>query len=361
VIGEPLAPYLAWAKARPRVAWDLASSNLLGCTLADAPWAHQALQITAANDEGLAALVEAIAARYGLPADCVATATGASGANFLAFAALVGPGDEVLVERPGYDPLVGAPRLLGARVTRFDRWFEDGYRLDPAAVEQALSPRTRLVVVTNLHNPSGVVAAAADLAAVGEVAARVGARVLVDEVYLDTAWDGAATTAATLGETFVVTSSLTKSYGLAGLRCGWVVGAPDVIARVRRARDVVDGTGAVPAEAIAAAAFGHLDALAARARALVGHNFSRVRETLGAARDVEWVAPAGGTVAFPRLRGRSDAGPFVARLQSHHSTAVVPGHFFEAPAHFRVGFGGHPDVVEHGLAALALALEREGG
>lgn len=361
MILEPLAPYLAWAKARPRVTWDLAASNLLGCALADTPWAHGALQLTAVNDEGLPGLVEAIAARYGLPASCVGTATGASGANFLAFAALVDPGDEVLVERPGYDPLVGAPRLLGARVTRFDRRFEDGYRLDPAAVERAVSPRTRLVVVTNLHNPSGVAAAAADLAAVGQIAARVGARVLVDEVYLDTARHGAAASAAALGEPFVVTSSLTKSYGLAGLRCGWVVGAPDVIARVRRARDVVDGTGAVPAEAIAAAAFAHLEALAARARSLLDRNFARVQQTLGGAHNVEWVAPSGGTVAFPRLRGRPDAAGFVERLQIHHHTAVVPGHFFDAPTHFRVGFGGHPDIVAHGLAALALALEREGG
>ena len=120
----------------------------------------------------------------------IATAPGTSGANFLVFVALLQGGGDVLVEQPGYDPLMGAAAVLGARVTRFERRFEDGYRLDPDAVRRAITPRTRLVVITNLHNPSGVLASDEDLDEVGRIADGVGAKVLVDEVYLDSvqAW-----------------------------------------------------------------------------------------------------------------------------------------------------------------------------
>ncbi len=152
--------------------------------------AREALEIAGDNDNGYAPLAEAIAARYGVSRDMVVTAQGTSGANFLVFAALVKAGDEVLVERPGYDPLMGPPLLLGANVTRFDRRFEEGYRLDPDAVRAAMTPRTRLVVITNGHNPTGVVATDAELVEVGRIAERHGALVLVDEVYLDTAVPG---------------------------------------------------------------------------------------------------------------------------------------------------------------------------
>jgi aspartate/methionine/tyrosine aminotransferase len=143
-----LAPYMQWAKqhARPRV--SLSGSNLLPCELADLPGAREALELHGDNDNGYRPLVDAIAATYGVAPDMVASAQGTSGANFLVFAALVKAGDDVLVERPGYDPLMGPPVLLGANVTRFDRRFEDGYRLDPDAVRAALTPRTRLIVIS---------------------------------------------------------------------------------------------------------------------------------------------------------------------------------------------------------------------
>jgi hypothetical protein len=134
------APYMEWAKTRPRPAWDLAGSNLLGCTLDDLPEAREALELSGSNDDGYVPLVEAIARRYGVAADRLALATGTSGANFLACAALLEPGDQVLMERPGYDPLIAAATMAGATVTRFERRFEDRYALDPDAVRAAITP-----------------------------------------------------------------------------------------------------------------------------------------------------------------------------------------------------------------------------
>jgi hypothetical protein len=326
-----LAPYMEWAKKHPRSRFSLAGSNLLACELSDLPGAREALELHGDNDNGFRPLIEAIGATYGVAPEMVVTSQGTSGANFLAFAALVKAGDDVLVERPGYDPLMGPPRLLGARVIRFDRRFEDGYRLDPDAVRAAMTDRTKLVVVTNAHNPTGVVAADSDLDEIGRIAERHGARVLVDEVYLDTAIEGPVRPAAARSPVFISTSSLTKSYGLAGLRCGWALAAPDVAERIRRARDIVDGTGAFPAERLSALAFSQLERLSDRARWILMSSGAAVRQFLSGRQDLECVLPGAGTVVFPRVRGIEDAGPFVEALARDFDTDVVPGHFFQAP------------------------------
>jgi aspartate/methionine/tyrosine aminotransferase len=348
------APYMEWAKTRPTPAFDLAGSNILACSLDDLPGAREALALDGANDKGYQPLMEAIARRYGVDADRVTTAGGTAGANFFALAALLEPGDEVLVERPGYDPLLGAARLFGARTTRFERRFEDGYALDPDRVRQAMTPRTKVVVITTPHNPTGVPADPAALDEIGRIAERHGATVIVDEVYKDATGDASAPAAA-LGEAFVTTSSLTKSYGLSSLRTGWVIASEAITYRARRARDVVDGTGAIVSERLAVVAFEHLDALLNRARTLLAANKALADTFLAAHPELEWV-PSAGTIVFPRLRGIADATPFAERLMREYQTAVGPGRFFEAPAHFRLGYGGDTAKIRAGLERLSAAL-----
>src|SRR5688500_18677686 len=285
-----LAPYMEWAKTRPAVRWDLAISNVLGCTIEDLPGAAKALALGGRNDSGYEPLLDAIARQYGVRSSQVTTAQGTSGANFLVYAALLSHGDDVLVERPGYDPLMGAARLLGANVIQFDRPAEDHFALDPARVKAAITPRTKLIVITSPHNPSSTVADPEALRQIGEHAADAGAHVLVDEVYLD-ATARATQTSASLGAHFSVTSSLTKSYGLAGLRCGWILSSEAVAARLRRARDVVDGTGSIVAERLSVVAFEHLDALHARARGLLASNMPLVRDFLNRRPEVDWIDP----------------------------------------------------------------------
>jgi aspartate/methionine/tyrosine aminotransferase len=347
---------MEWAKMRPAARFDLAGSNVLACGLDDLEGARDALSLSGRNDNGYTPLVEAIAGHYGVDASSVTTGTGAAGANFQACAALIEPGDDILMERPGYDPLLGAARLLGARPQRFERSFEDRYALDPGRVSAAMTPRTRLIVLTSPHNPTSAMIDADALAEVGHIAERAGAYVLVDEVYLDAANPRARPT-ATLGERFVSTSSLTKSYGLSSLRCGWAIAAPGVAERIRRARDVIDGNGSLPAERLATLAFQQMERLIQRASSLLTINSQRLRAFLQASPELEYVDPGGGTVVFPRIAGVPDATVFAERLFAERETAVVPGHFFEAPAHFRIGIGGAPETVEAGLAALRAALD----
>src|SRR5512144_2634534 len=182
------APYMEWARHRPSPEVDLAGSNLLPCTLDDLPGAREAL---------------AIAGRYGVAANCVATAGGCSGANFLACAAILEIGDEVLIEHPAYDPLAAAARMLGAAVRFFERRFEEGYVPDADRVAAALNSRTRLVILSSPHNPSGVLASRESLDALGRVAEKAGVHVLVDEVYLDAALGDKHPPAASLSPAFI--------------------------------------------------------------------------------------------------------------------------------------------------------------
>jgi aspartate/methionine/tyrosine aminotransferase len=346
---------MEWAKTRASAEFDLAGSNIMACALDDLPGARDAVDLAGANDNGYRPLVEAIAARYGVSPDRVTTAGGTSGANFLALAALLEPGDEVLVERPGYDPLLGAARLFGARTVRFDRLFEGGFALDPDRVRHAMTPRTRVIVITSPHNPTGVTADPAALDEIGRIAERAGAHVIVDEVYKDVTGDPTPPAAAR-GDVFVTTTSLTKSYGLSSLRAGWVIASPSLTYRVRRANDVVDGTGSIVAERLATLAFQQLDALTARARQILARNKALADAFLQSRTDLEWV-PSTGTIVFPRIRGVADSQPFVERLMRERKTALGPGHFFQAPAHFRLGYGGDTEKIRQGLLNVSAALD----
>ena len=350
------APYMEWAKKRPAAAFDLAGSNVRACTIDDLEGAREALSFAGHNDNGYEPLIAAIAARYGVAPASITTASGTSGANFQVYAAFLEPGCDLLVERPGYDPLVGSGRLLGANVVRFDRRFEEGYALDPDRVARAITPRTRLIVLTTPHNPTGTVADRAALEEVGRHARAVGAYVLVDEVYLDAA-ESEARPATTLGDAFITTSSLTKSYGLASLRCGWTISSPEVAERIRRARDVIDGTGSIVAERLSTLAFEQLPKLATRAHQLLTANAAIIKAFLESRDDLDAVVPRLSTVIFPKLLGETDTTPFADRLLSERETAIVPGRFFEAADHIRVGLGSTTDTLRSGLERLAQALD----
>lgn len=352
------APYMTWSKQHSKSRFDLTGSNLLPCTLDELPGAREAMELYGRNDDGWPPLVEAIAARYGVGRDQVATAPGASGANFLALAAVLRPGDTLLAEWPGYDPHMGAARFLGASVRTFDRSWDRRFRLDPDVVEAALTPDVAAIMLTNLHNPSGVYADPQALAAVGELARSVDARVIVDEVYLDALREVDRSPSATRDDVFISTNSLTKSYGLAGVRIGWMLADPATTERALRVRDVVDAVGSIPSETIGALAFERLDGLLDRARGVLEPGAALFRDFVVSRPELEWEEPIGGAVGFPRLTGTEDAATFIDMAAQVHGVGVTPGSLFGAPAHFRVAVAGEYEVLEGGLAALSRALDQ---
>jgi aspartate/methionine/tyrosine aminotransferase len=357
MIAWPAAPYVAWARTRPTPRYDLAASDLLPVTVDEWPAMGAAVDGGPDDDGDLdAALCAAIAAHVGVPADHVVTAVGSSGANFLALAALLRPGDAVVVEDPGYAPLAAAARSFGAGVIAVPREPARGYAIDPDVLAAAITPRTRLILLTRPHNPTGAPLDTQRLQAIADIAERARIHVLVDEVYLDTLGAASLTPAALVSERFISTSSLTKAYGLAGVRCGWALAAPGVAIRMRAARAVVAPAPA-RAKRLALRAFADLGLLAARARRIVDDNRVRMQRAFAGRDDLAWVPPAGGTVAFPRLLRVRDVDAFVDRLLVDHHTAVVPGRFFGHPQHVRVAFGMSAGELAAGLDGLTAALD----
>ena len=359
--------YIEWAKLYAHARYNLATSGLVSFPLHELGVSLKDIELSGPSYYGYEPLQKALAAWNGVSPDCVVAAVGTSFANHLAMAALLEPGDEVVMEQPAYEPLLAVAEYLGARVRRFPRRFDDGFALDPEAVRQAVTPETRLIVITNLHNPSSAGAGEAALRSIGEIARRVGARVLVDEVYLEAvkvqnspAEGGAPPRSAYhLGREFVTTASLTKAYGLSGLRCGWILAEPALAARIWRLSDLFCVIPAHPAERLSVIAFAQLGRIRARARSLLEMNRPLLRRFLESRADLECVYPMFGTVAFPRLRS-GNVEQLCALLREKYETAVVPGRFFEMPDHFRLGIGCETGILAAALDRLASALDELG-
>jgi len=235
-------------------------------------------------------------------------------------------------------------------VKRFERRAEDGFALDPEVVARAVTSRTRLILLANLHNPSSAFADEAALRRIGEL----GARVLVDEVYLD-ARPGTRS-AAHLGDAFVTTNSLTKCYGLSGLRCGWILAEPPLAERIWRMNELFGVAQPHADERLGCIALAHLDEIAAGRDERLAANRALVNAFFAARPEIDCAPLEQGITAFPRLVGL-DVEALHALLLGKYDTSIVPGRWFETPDHFRLGYGGPTDMVEAGLERIGQALD----
>jgi aspartate/methionine/tyrosine aminotransferase len=345
------SPYLLWAKTRSRARYNLATSGVPGFPMAQLGATMEELEINGPGGYGYQPLRDAIGDEYGVPSECIVAGGGASGANQYAFSLLLGPGDEVLIEHPAYDILTNLALFTGATLKRFHRRPENHWAIDPAEIAAHMTPKTKLIVLTNLHNPSGQLTDDATLAKLGEIAAAHGAHVLVDEAYLDCVWDATPRSAFLAGPNFIVTSSLTKVFGLSGLRCGWIFAPAAIAERLWRLIDLFDNIPAHPAVLLSVIAFRKLGIMRERSRTLMDENRALYNSVMPVA------APIYGTTAFPRINGAS-VDRLCDLLRHEYETTVVPGHFFEMPDRIRISLVAPPDDLREGLSRVRTALDR---
>lgn len=354
--------FMEWAKLCSQARFNLATSGVLNVPASEFPVWVDDFEITGPDGYGYEPLQQRIALHYGIAPECVVAANGTSMANHLAMAALIEPGDEVLIEQPAYGPLVDVADYLGALVKRIARSFANGFPIDPDEIDHSLTPATRLIVLSNLHNPSGALIPLETLQRLAEIAARTGVHILMDEVYIETIFDQPPPFAFAIGQTltrenpFIITSSLTKTYGLSGLRCGWILAAPALAQRIWRLNDLFGVNAPNSAEQLSVVAFDHLKKFRERARTLLATNRALVNSFLESRNDLECFRPPGGTVAFPRLV-RAHPDVFLPLLRDKYETSVVPGEFFDMPQHFRIGIGGDTENLRVGLERLGAALD----
>ena len=340
--------YLAWTKQRPPVRYNLARSGMARLPIEHLGLTLDEIITVEPYEDGWKPVMEAIAARQELTADCVVTTHACSMANHLVFAAFVEPGDDVVLETPVYEPLVRLVEYFGARVIPLPRREENAWCIDPADLHRVLTPGTTLVVFSNLHNPTGAHDSGAVLAEIAAVAAGVGAHVLVDEVYLEFLHDDGARTAARIAPNVVTTSSMTKVYGLDALRFGWVLAEPERAERIRRLNDLFSAATAHPSARIARRALERGDELIAASNALLQRNLALVNDFVAAEETLSWVKPRAGTLGLVRVSG-IDTRVLAERLHRDHAVATVPGHFFGAPGYMRIGWSLETDNL---VAAL---------
>jgi len=346
---------MQWSKTQSRARFNLATSGVASFPLRELPVDLNELEINGDDSYGYAPLQQAIAAHHGVDPECVVESAGTSMANHLAMAAIIEPGDEVLIERPAYGPILDVAEYLQSNVKRFRRTEESGWAIDPAEIRRCVTPKTRLIVITNLHNPTSALTSESVLREIGDIARTTGALVLVDEVYLDAVYDGTPRTSFHLGPEFVVTSSLTKVYGVSGLRCGWILAQSDLAWKMRRLNDLYSATPVYPGLLLAVAVFKHLNRLREKARRIVDADRKLLRDFLVQQSALSAVWTDWGTTSFVQLRA-GNADDFFERLRTDFDTSVVPGRFFEMPDHFRIGMGVNTEMFAEGLDRIRRAL-----
>jgi aspartate/methionine/tyrosine aminotransferase len=347
--------YMHWSKTQSRARFNLATSGVASFPLRELPVKLETLEINGDSSYGHAPLQRAIATHHGVDFECVVEAAGTSMANHLAMAAILEPRDEVLIENPAYGPILDVARYLRANVKRFSRIKEIGWAVDPQAILNCITPKTRLIVITNLHNPTSALTPNSVLREIGEIAHSVGALVLVDEVYLDAVYERTPRTSFRLGPEFVVTSSLTKVYGVSGLRCGWILARPDLAWKMRRLNDLYSATPVYPGLLLSVAVFKHLNQLREKARRIVDADRKLLREFLVRQSALSAVTTDWGTTSFVQLRD-ANADVFLEKLRAEFDTSAVPGRFFEMPDHFRIGMGVNTEMFAEGLDRMSRAL-----
>ncbi len=347
-----------------RIRCNLAESSVADATLGDLGEGLGGLVLQYGDHLGLPALREAIAADgAGLAADDVLVTPGAVAALFLVHTTLIQAGDHLVVTRPNYATNVETPRAIGADVEYLDLAHEDGWAVDPDRVAAMLRPETVLVSVTTPHNPTGSTLTRDRLDALIGIVERHGrARLLVDETYREMTFGEPLPVAASLSDRVISVTSLSKTYGLPGIRVGWLVSRDrSLVESLLAAKEQILISGSLVDETIALAALRRRPTWLPAIRARIEEAFGITSAWIDGNPRFEWVPPRGGVVGFPRIRPgiEVDTDRFYDGLFERHGTIVGPGHWFEqSRRQFRLGYGWPTtDELRTGLAALDAALD----
>jgi aspartate/methionine/tyrosine aminotransferase len=321
---------------------------------------NEVLRYTQTN--GTPALRALIASMYtGATPDHIQVTNGGSEANYISTWKLVEPGDEVVVMSPNYRQTLSLARAFGAAVSEWPL-VNDGvrWRVDIDALDRLVSPRTRLIVICNPNNPTGARFLEPDLDRIGEIASRHGSWVLSDEIYRGAERDGRETpTMWGRCERVIVTSGLSKAYGLPGLRIGWVVAAPELVESLWAYHDYTTIAPGALSDALARRVLEprRREAILARTRSILNQNFP-VLESWLAQHDglFSYVPPDAGAILYARYHHAINSTELVTRMRLEHSLLVVPGDHFGMDGCLRLGFGEDPDYLRRALDRASAAI-----
>lgn len=320
------------------------------------------IELRYGHHSGRADLRALIAHQYdGLTPEDVLVTPGASEANFGIVASLVKPGDHVIIEHPNYTSLYDVPRALGAKVTLFKLKYENAFKPDLDELERLITPDTKLISLTHPNNPTGSMISEEMLHKVIDMAESHDVYLMFDETYRDLAFDKLLPTAASLSPKVISISSMSKIFGLPGIRIGWLA-SKDCFIRdsVLAVREHISITNSVVGEEIAVRVLEKADQYIKNARSHSEKNFNLISGWMKKQKMLEWVPPEAGVVCLPKIKAEVNIDPeeLWRLLVEKYKTFIIPGRCFEMDnRYFRLGFGSGQKEIETGLKNLNAAIE----
>ncbi len=304
-------------------------------------------------------LRELIAQDYlGLSPDRILVTTGCIEANFVAFTSIVQPGDHVIVEHPNYQQLYEVPRALGGKVDLLRLRYEDNYKLNVDELNEMVTPKTKLIVISHPNNPTGSVITLETLKSIIEIIEDNNIYLLSDEIYRELSFSQKPLPpAATLSDNAISNSSMSKLHGLPGLRIGWMVADKSIIDIAKEIRSYTTICDSTLSEHLSKLALKRKEELVTRAENIVKTNIEIMRKWMEKRDDVAWIPPEGSLVAFPRFNRNVTSTELCKLLAEEYKVFVAPGKCFDIESHFRIGFGWSTDELREGLEFVGRALD----
>ncbi len=341
-------PLLDWLMDNKNIRYNLASSSMPAPTLADLTELDSS-QILEVDTEINRRLEHAVQRSYGEDVSVLLT-SGTQSANMLAYSVLLRDGDTVVVENPGYAPLGTAPAIMGRSVEKIQRRYEDGFVPKSSEVPEHAS----MIVITNPHNPSGTYMDIDSLRPLYDTVKKNKALLLVDEIYRDHMPQ--STSAVELGKNVLVTSGLSKVYGLGGLRIGWIASKDhSLMERLRRAKPHLDPFNSVLSERTALALFENRERILTAVRKRTARNLSIVKRWISETDGIEWIEPVQGIISFPKLTKDCTSLEFAKKARDQ-GVLVAPGEYLGMPGQVRLTFRLEPAELQNALAILTSVL-----
>ena len=339
---------------------NLTESSFADAVIDDLAIDLSGLTVAYTDHVGHPGLRQLIADSSAVAADDVLLVAGAAAGLFIISTSLLSAGDHLLVVRPNYATNIETPRAIGADIELLDLRFEDGWRVDIDELERRLRPETKVVSLTCPHNPTGTMMTLDELDAVIAIVERHGARLVFDETYREMSFPEALPVAASRSDRVISVSSVSKTYGLPGLRMGWVITRdPELRETFLAAKEQIFICNSIVDEEITYQALRQRATTLPVIRRKIEEHREIVTRWFAQQDDLEWVEPTGGVVCFPRLRADRgiDVDRFYDVLNGELKTFVGPGHWFEQPrAYMRIGFGWPTtEELTKGLANITTA------
>ncbi len=354
--------YISWFREKQRgIKYDLATSGLHPVSLSELSINLEDLNLGKTLFYGHPSLVELISEIYHVNKNEILITSGSTHANFLMCTLLLKEGDEVIIEHPVYTPLLDLVKAFKTKVRLIERKFEENYDLNITLLNEMATKNTKMIVFTNLHNPSGVAMNEKTLRAVKDIAEDNEIFVLSDEVYRDFIMEDCPPTFSSLTPMGISTCSLSKFYGSGALRVGWGMCDSELVERARNLNDYVLASNCCAGEYLGARILHQRDWFVKKVKKIMESNYPVFENWMNKREDLKWVAPKYGFIVFPRLRGDIDSLKLTEHLIKNYSTMISPGRFFGCENHIRLGLGGERKMLKEGLELLGSAMDEMEG